>query len=1206
MAEGDYTDFFNLDISEADPATDLIIGFEEERQARQIILIPSESLCPLAVRQALGSVFNNVYAEGYPPLRMTRDDEDLLLDFGHQLAYYRRYADRRFYKGVNYVHFVETLAGRRAAEAFATRTVPADRIYANVQPLSGAAANLAVYNAFLQDGDTLMGMDLFQGGHLTHGSPFNLSGQRYRVVSYGVDRRIERLDYDAILDLAKAHRPKMIVAGYTSYPWAPDWAAFRQIADAVGALLMADIAHTAGMAIAGVYPNPIGYADIVTFTTHKTLMGPRGAIILTTDEEKAKRIDAAVFPGEQGGPHTNKFAAMCVMFAIARTEKFRRLQKRIVENAVALAEAFQKRGIRVPYGGTNTHLLLVDVSAVPSKTGFPLRGEIAARILELAGIIVNKNTIPGDELTALGSGIRMGTPWVSQRGMTPAHMDRLAGIITEVVTNIQPFSYRGLLGELPRGKIDLDLLEQAKRDVDALVAEVKAETQNRGTGYPHYTITSTDSERARLFFSGEGDEEQAIQATKMGAAIIDTSDAGVLLLSGWRAQPFVQQITTASVAVLEPGQALESFMLKGNGAVLDDITIIRLTRDERGRDRYLVVTNPENTTRVTAWLRGLADGYTLFDPDDLFRKVDGPVVVWDMGTSEVKDEARLVTLQLVGPKSAEVLHRLCPHCPAIGKGQVWHGELAETPVIIVGQSHGYLLLGHPDLLDQVWNAFIGAGAEPGGPITRKMLRTAAGLPIYTLRGEDNRPSGRDMHRNGFASRFSLTKPYFIGQSTLRELASPANKEVFVWNAPQDVPLKRTPLYEWHSAHTRKIIPFAGWEMPIWYSSLAEEHEAVRNAAGLFDVAHMGVLEVSGPHAASFLDTVFTNYVRWIEDGQSLYGYLMDPDGRCMDDVMIYRRASDRFLLVVNAVNAEKDLAWLQAVNSRHYLIDREYPAREVEAQVTIRDLKDPASNTARRIDIALQGPNSLAILQRLASNASARRDLATIARTEFVEMPLAGMDLIIARTGYTGEEIGYELFVHPDEALHLWELLLEKGASLGIRPCGLAARDSTRIEAGLPLYGHELAGDYGIVPAEAGFAPYVKFHKPFFIGRAHCIRQEMEKTMEVVRFRVSEAGVPAVRPGDPVVNKRGHYIGRVTSATLVRGYQIGMAYVEKRYNQAGTPLAIFPQSLSKGSGGKPVEALTVGDRVALPVEATVLERFPQPEEKLTWRLPGEE
>jgi glycine hydroxymethyltransferase len=239
-------------LEEIDPFVAELIAWERERQARKLILIPSESSAPAAVREALGSVFQNVYAEGYPALRMTRDQEERLHDVAWQLAFYRRYGGRRFYRGVDYVEFIECLAQRRCADIFAHGDVRSDHIHVNVQPLSGAAANLAVYWALMKPGDTLMALDLYQGGHLTHGSEFNISGQRYRVVAYGVDQSSEQLDYDAIRRLAQAQRPRVIVAGYTSYPWAPDWRSFRAIADEVGAYLVADIAHAAGMAAAGV------------------------------------------------------------------------------------------------------------------------------------------------------------------------------------------------------------------------------------------------------------------------------------------------------------------------------------------------------------------------------------------------------------------------------------------------------------------------------------------------------------------------------------------------------------------------------------------------------------------------------------------------------------------------------------------------------------------------------------------------------------------------------------------------------------------------------------------------------------------------------------------------------------------------------------------------------------------------------------------
>ena len=1199
MEQGRYSDFFNVSISDLDPEVDRIIDFEEERQARRFVLIPSESIAPLAVRQALGSVFTDIYAEGYPSLRMTREEEDLVLEHAHQLAYYRRYADRRFYKGVEYADVVEALAQRRCAQCFATPEFPADSIFVNVQPLSGAAANLAVYQTFLQPGDTLMGMDLFQGGHLTHGSEFNLSGQLYDVASYNVDRSTERLEYDSILSLAREHRPKVIVAGYTSYPWAPDWVRFREIADEVGAMLMADIAHTAGMAVVGAYPTPVGLADVITFTTHKTICGPRGAVIMTTDEERAQLIDAAVFPGEQGGPHVNKFAAMAVAFSIARTPQFERLQHDIVANAAAFADSLTRRGLRLAYGGTNTHMLLVDLRAIETNTGFPLRGEMAARILDLCGIVVNKNTIPRDDLTALASGIRMGTPWVTQRGLGPSHLDELADIITRVLHGIRPFVYRGQLGELPRGKIELDTLEAARRNVDALASKVHAETHRRSLGYPHFMVVPEKPQpRPPLGLP----VVEARVATNSRALMLDTSDASVLRIQGWRAKPFLQQVTTNGLASLGPHQGLRTFVLDHDGVVLDDVGVLRLPPDERGRDRYLVLANPVNTQRLKSWLRGLSDGYVLFDHGDIFRKVEGPVVVEDLYEDELPDARdRLICLALVGPEAPEVVEEM--GLPQLDEGAMSSGELAGVPVTVArlgysGSDVRLELLVHPDQASELWARLAEAGCVPRGTALRQSLRESAGLPDYG----SERPAALALYQGAHQSWFHLVKPYFVGQEALADVSPSAEKREFVWHIKEDAPPRRTPLYEEHRQRTSKIIPFAGWEMPVWYTSVSDEHAAVRSAAGLFDVAHMGVLDVSGEHAAGFMDVVASNYARWIDPGQSIYGYLLDPDGNVIDDIMMYRLAWDHYLLVVNAGNAEKDLAWLRAVNSGDYLIDRAKPAMEIEGRVVIRDLKHPSSGPDQRVDLALQGPKSLAILQSMSADAATKRKLARIRRTDHARLELAGIDLIVARTGYTGEEFGFELLVHPERAVDLWNLLLEKGAPFGIKPCGLAARDSTRIEAGLPLYGHELAGDYNIPPAEAGFAPYVKLHKPFFIGRQHCLANELARTMEVVRFRVNESGERALRAGDPVVNKRGQYIGRVTSCTLVGSRQVGLAHVGKRYIQPETDIAILPVPHGKGHSAKPVKDLTEGDRVPLLVWATILTRFPEDEETVYWRM----
>jgi len=1056
------------DLEEVAPFVADLIHWEEERQARKLILIPSESSAPRAVRQALGSVFQNIYAEGYPPLRMTRDPEERLRDVGWQLAFYRRYADRRFYKGVDYVHFVECLAQRRCAEAFAHGSIRPEHIYVNVQALSGAAANLAVYWALMEPGDTLMGLDLFQGGHLTHGSEFNISGQRYRVVSYGVEPKTERLDYDRIRDMALEHRPKVIVAGYTSYPWAPDWAKFRAIADEVGAYLMADIAHAAGMAAAGVYPNPLGLAHVTTFTTHKTICGPRGAVILTTDEELAQEIDMAIFPGEQGGPHVNKFAALAVAFQIAQTGEFHQLQRQIVANAHALAEGLQKRGLRLAYGGTDTHLLLIDLKSVGDHRGspYPVWGEPAVRILDLAGIVANKNTIPGDTETSLATGVRLGTPWITQRGLDEADVDTLAGLIHRVVSDIRPFAYEGLVGTLPRGKIELDVLEEVRRGVAQLADKAGIDFEYEPSGYPHYP----------------------------GAPGVSETLGVSLRITGWRARQFVQQVVTANVAELAPGDSLVAFMLDRRGDLMDEVVVAREESDQWGRDVYTITPMPENAAQVTRWLRGLADGYVLFDDEDVFRKVEGPVIVEEVESGEeVRADAR------------------------------------------------------------------------------------SGVPAAEL--FEKQPE-----------RFDLTKAYFVGQSRLSELVPQVEKEEWHWEEPEAA-LKHTPLHETHKKMGAKLVPFAGWEMPVWYTSVSEEHQAVRETAGLFDVAHMGVFEVAGPHATAFLDTVFSNYVAWLDDGQSAYGYLLDPDGNVIDDFIVYRRRADLYLLVVNASNEDKDWAWLNAVNEGRVVIDRERPWVEVEAQAALRNLKDPAAGERQKRDIALQGPASLPTLQALTDDPELKAALTRVRRTDLIECELVGIPLIIARTGYCGEEWGYEIMVHPDDAVRLWEAILEAGEPFGVKPAGLACRDSTRTEAGLPLYGHELAGPFEISPIEAGFPGYVKYHKPFFVGRDALLAREEGRRREVIRFGVNQKGERMPHTGDPVVNKKGKQIGQVTSCSIdSEGYLLGLAIVERRYNEPETPIAIFTLR-----GKSLEEAVLRGNKVALPVEATVLTRFPERE-----------
>ena len=394
-----------------------LIELERERLNTGLQLIASENFTSPAVMEATGSVLTNKYSEGYP--------------------------GKRYYGGNAVVDDVEQIAIDRICELFGAA-------HANVQPHAGANANMAVFLTMLDPGDTVMGMSLDHGGHLTHGSPVNASGKLYNFVSYEVTESDERIDMEQLRERAHEHKPKMIIAGATAYPRIIEPAPFREIADEVGALLMFDAAHIAGLIAGGVHPNPMPYVDVMTFTTHKTLRGPRGGCILTT-EEHAKAIDKSIFPGLQGGPLENHIGAKAVAFREALQPEFKDYAAQIVKNAAALAEALATRGFRLVSGGTDNHLLLVDLRPFDEE----LTGKEAQNVLDQAGITLNKNTIPNDPRSPfVTSGVRIGTPAVTTQGMGEAEMDTIAELITRALQN----------------RNDLSAIADIKSDVNALCA----------------------------------------------------------------------------------------------------------------------------------------------------------------------------------------------------------------------------------------------------------------------------------------------------------------------------------------------------------------------------------------------------------------------------------------------------------------------------------------------------------------------------------------------------------------------------------------------------------------------------------------------------------------------------------------------------------------------------------------------------------------
>ena len=380
-----------------DPEIQKAIDQELSRQREKLEMIASENIVSTAVMQAQGSILTNKYAEGYP--------------------------GKRYYGGCEYVDIVEQLAIDRAKKLFGAE-------YANVQPHSGAQANTAVYFALLQPGDTILGMNLTDGGHLTHGSPVNISGKYFKIIPYGVDKETERIDYDELERLAKEHQPKLIVGGASAYSRIIDFERMAQIAKSVGAYFMVDMAHIAGLVAAGLHPSPVPYADVVTTTTHKTLRGPRGGLILCRDAEFGKQFNKAIFPGIQGGPLMHVVAAKAVAFKEALSDEFKVYQQQVLDNAKALADELVKKGFRIVSGGTDNHLMLVDLR---SKN---ITGKEAQFLLDEIGITANRNTIPFEPLSPfVTSGIRLGTPALTTRGLKEEDIREVADIIADVIEN---------------------------------------------------------------------------------------------------------------------------------------------------------------------------------------------------------------------------------------------------------------------------------------------------------------------------------------------------------------------------------------------------------------------------------------------------------------------------------------------------------------------------------------------------------------------------------------------------------------------------------------------------------------------------------------------------------------------------------------------------------------------------------------------------
>lgn len=1032
---------------------------EHERQFRQLIMIPSESICHPAAAAVLTGGLGNIYAEGLPQPLLCPNPRASARDRARFQSWQTRLADRRFYKGTVGANRAELVAQDNIARVFAglAGSPKPDNIHVNVQPLSGAAANLAVFDALLEPGDRLMGLDLSHGGHLTHGSEFNFSGKTYEVHPYDVCPGDTQLDYDHIREQAREFQPRLIIGGASAYPWDFDWQALRSIADEVGAYLLADVAHLAGMIAAGVLMNPLPHAHVVTFTTHKTLCGPRGAVVLTTDPGLADKINLAVFPGMQGGPHMNSIAAIGRLFELILEDydAFRTFQQKTVSNTVFFGRCLSEEGFSLEYGGTNTHMLLVNLSEFPVEGTGRLDGEIAARLLEIGGIVCNKNLVPGDEDTAHASGLRFGLPWLTQRGVTEDQIRTITRNIHQVLSAVKTCRVICPGGEEKcRGRVPAGVLREVARRSLA-IAEVLP--------YPPWPPKHGAPKRPKPL-----------------------GDRAVLLLRGDKVRLALGQLLSARLPV--DGTPMLTWMLQANGARIDDV-IVKETEARGGEERWLLLPHVARSREVREWLEDLSDGYLLFDPTDLQKKVDGPTVVEELDASSVTAE------------------------------------------------------------------------------TRSAIEKVSGKPAV-----------------------DLTKPYFIGQRAIYAEAKHAAKPEYTY-AAEELPTRRTVLNRIHHELGAKMVLFAGWEMPASYpTGIFAEHRAVRTAAGLFDVSHMSALEVKGPHARAFLDQLLANCVSRLAPGQAQYSCILRPDATAIDDLFVYCLEEERFVLVVNAANAEGVIDWVAAVNDRRVLIDREMPSKEIDGPVGFRSLRDAGEDSL--IGLALQGPASLRVLERLTGTAPDRMALRCLEPNDVAAVELAGIPSMVAHTGYTGEKVGFEILLHPRHAERFWRASLEAGEPLGVVPAGLGARDSTRVEAGLPLFGHELAGKLGISPREAGYGFVVRLHVPFFVGRDPHMELAARSRRHILRLRGQ--GRKTLRAGHTIVDVSGRAVGQVTSFAYVHEDLtfIALACVQEAFRPDVGEVVTGVRVPAARYDGRCEERSVV--------KLTTLQRFPTDDERDAW------
>jgi glycine/serine hydroxymethyltransferase/glycine cleavage system aminomethyltransferase T len=1126
-------DDWTRSLQSVDPWLTAVIRREELRQSQQICLAAASSLCSSAILEAQGSVFSNIDAEGYPHVHIQRKRRQDLVDVDEQVAFYKRHGDARYGKGAELVNVVEVMAQKRAAAAFATEwadhsdvEVLDSEIYANVQCATGAIANTAVCSALLKPGDTILSMSLSHGGHLSHGSALHTSGKLYQIVAYGVDPATEQIDYQQIQDLALKYKPRLIIGGASSYPWAFEWKKLRQIAQEVSPspYILADISHPAGLIVAGVIPNPIGYADVVTFTTYKTLCGPRGAAILWTDPALSEAINRSVFPGIQSSPIFQQIVALAVAFQVARTEPFKGLQRKIAENARLLASHLEQQDIPIAFGGTNTHIVVANVRKLATSSGNPLYGAVVAQILEKIGITCNSNLVPGDKNVSLASGIRLGTTWLSQLGYAENDIGEVAAIIARVCKGIRLFDSLNSRKKVPQGKIRAEVFLSERQHVMDILA--RTQTSRR------FSLVSLEENdrHVRCIHLQDGDIWDLTHAT------------GVLLVRGEHARNFLQQILTADLYLLNAGNVLSAQAWYVPRQTWFQVLVCAIPVAAQHHSHYLLVYEAAAAPHFADWLCLLSDGWGEIEHDDLELVLDGPVVIkgaaiWQTGTDQPMGE-----VLLPGSQAQKLFLNLCG-------GRI--DPSLSVQVITYRQEECYGIAIEGDNTEIAWKLI---GSYPALSELIGFLSTEASDPAQKIPARDDSDYFRQhILKYAHANRGSFSreenpsvarKPYLVGYTVPSQIEH-VDKAAFSFDeiASDAERAQPSPISHLHKKRGAVFLTSGPWKMPAVYTSVDAEYEAMQRSVGLLDLSDTMLLAFEGEGAARFLDLVLTERISHLDPGDSCYTFLLSPYGRVLTDCTLYCVETDFFLMKSSSDRSSAIEAWLKAVTERTAILDFSQSTKEIDATCSIQNLKDASRCISPYGILALQGPSSENVLQQLMRTENhCHNPIAYLRQHSILRTSLAERECYLTRTNSPGEHARYAMFVPLAAMGDLWETLLNIGCEYALCPVGLEAMERLRIETGLPRYGRELAGVADINPLEAGYE--IRFDKPFFVGRSAIHAHPRKRTL--IRFCTEETRDGLLQLQQVFQEQPLTLAGVVTSYTYVRDRYYGLALLDQK------------------------------------------------------------